>query len=410
MDNGLQSDVRPVGFPLLSASVDALLWSSPRADQESAWHGHVSFAHWIVQTLCPATIVELGTHNGVSYAAFCNSVQRCGLDTKCYAVDTWMGDAHAGSYGETIYTKMDMFNRERFAAFSTLMRCRFNEALPSFADKSVDLLHIDGLHTLEAVSDDFCTWLPKLSDKAVVLFHDTAVRERDFGVWQLWGGLIKQYPHFTFRHSAGLGVLAVGPSVPKTILELCALDEFSEGDLVRTRFERASQLAFESGRLEMEARRQQLLRSLRFNGNNVALNCHATQSSGFSNSQVTPEGAVNGVRTGGYGFHTESEANPWWMVDLGRPIPILEIVVFNRLDGDCAGRARNLVVLASLDGETWLELHRTNGRIFGGVDGNPLRVPCEGTTCRFVRLKLDGADYFHLDEVEVYSKAAATGF
>ena len=49
------------------------------------------------------------------------------------------------------------------------VRCTFAEALQHFPDGSVDLLHIDGRHFYEDVKEDYESWLPKLSDRAVVL-------------------------------------------------------------------------------------------------------------------------------------------------------------------------------------------------------------------------------------------------
>ena len=51
---------------------------------------------------------------------------------------------------------------------------------------------------------------------------------------------------------------------------------------------------------------------------------------------VRPEddarGGCDGVKDGKWGFHTAEEANPWWRVDLGQPMAIDRIVVFNRCD------------------------------------------------------------------------------
>lgn len=182
---------------------------SPKSLQSpGTWIGHLPFAAWVIQEVAPKIFVELGTHSGNSYFAFCQSVAEAGLLTKCYAVDTWRGDDHAGQYGKEIFTRVNAHNLEHYADFSRLLRMAFDVAADYFEDESIELLHIDGLHTYEAVRHDFETWLPKLAPGAVVIFHDTNVRERNFGVWKLWKELQARYPrNIEFVHSYGLGVL-----------------------------------------------------------------------------------------------------------------------------------------------------------------------------------------------------------
>jgi lipopolysaccharide biosynthesis protein/predicted O-methyltransferase YrrM len=185
---------------------------TPRSLQNPlSWAGHLPFAAWLARRVAPAIFVELGTHTGNSYFAFCQAVAQAGLPTRCYAVDTWQGDEQAGAYGEDVFQQVDAHNRQHYGEFSSLLRMTFDEAVDSFSDGSVDLLHIDGLHTYEAVRHDFETWLPKLSPGATVIFHDTNVREKGFGVWKFWEELKQHYPHhFEFTHSHGLGVLQLG--------------------------------------------------------------------------------------------------------------------------------------------------------------------------------------------------------
>jgi len=176
--------------------------------QGKAWVGHTPFAYWLVAALKPKTLVELGTHGGGSYFSFCQSVIDNKLDTKTYAIDTWMGEKQAGFYSESLFKKVMDFNIEHFDNFSTLMKMTFDEALNEFDDNSVDLLHIDGFHSYEAVSNDFRTWYPKLSKEAIVLFHDTHEIKPGFGVHQFWDELKKEHHEqcFEFKHSHGLGM------------------------------------------------------------------------------------------------------------------------------------------------------------------------------------------------------------
>jgi glycosyltransferase involved in cell wall biosynthesis/SAM-dependent methyltransferase len=216
--------------------LDPLFWRAGRKGVESAWYGHVPFAHWLVRALAPRCIVELGAHNGVSYSAFCEAVQLMGFGTRCFAVDTWTGDDHAGHYGEEVLAGLRAYHDPRFSAFSTLIRQRFDDALEHFAEGSIDLLHIDGRHGYEDVRHDFDSWRGKMSDRGVILFHDTNVRDNEFGVWRLWSELQPDFPHFEFLHGFGLGVLLIGTECPPAVAALSNLRDTLAIGAIRDRF------------------------------------------------------------------------------------------------------------------------------------------------------------------------------
>jgi hypothetical protein len=187
---------------------------------DSAWLTHMPFAFALVEMTRPSTFVELGTHFGDSFCAFCQGVAAARLPTRCFAVDTWQGDSQAGFYkGDQIYQTLQGYLNQQYAGFSELLRMEFDQAVSRFGDGTVDLLHIDGCHTYEAVRHDFQSWLGKLSPAGVVLFHDVASRKPGFGVWQFWEEIAGKYPSFAFEHGHGLGILAVGNAVPERLMQ-----------------------------------------------------------------------------------------------------------------------------------------------------------------------------------------------
>ena len=234
-DDSRRLELSPSLRSLCNPDLDPFFWLPERRGRVTAWWAYLPFAHWLTQAIRPRTFVQLGIHYGVSYAAFCHAILRDHLATRCFGVDTWNGDQHAQAYDERVSDDFYAYHDERYSAFSTLLRCTFDEMREQIDDGSVDLLHIDGRHTYLAVRHDFVSWRPKLSRHGVVLFHNIDVHWADFGVWRLWDEVRRDHPHFAFHHCDGLGVLAVGSDIPDAVAELCAINDSALGVVLRNR-------------------------------------------------------------------------------------------------------------------------------------------------------------------------------
>jgi hypothetical protein len=166
----------------------------------SAWYTLAPVLFCLFELFKPRRYVELGTHHGYSFFAACQGSELAGSKTECIAIDSWAGDPHAGVYDSDVYDSVRRYLTSTYPSQYTL-KSFFSDALNSFEDGSIDLLHIDGFHTYEAVKNDFEQWLPKLSERGIILFHDTNVYERDFGVYMFWDCVRRRYPSFEFCHS-----------------------------------------------------------------------------------------------------------------------------------------------------------------------------------------------------------------
>ena len=153
--------------------------------------------------------IELGTHYGCSFFAMCQSIKDHSLSqTTLYAVDTWKGDEQAGFYDESVWQLVNQ-TKERFfkSVNSQFLRMLFDDAASLFENETFDVIHIDGLHTYDAISHDFNTWYPKLKHNGIMLFHDIASGKK-YGSDKFWDEIKAKYPcHFEFTHSWGLGIL-----------------------------------------------------------------------------------------------------------------------------------------------------------------------------------------------------------
>ena len=71
----------------------------------------------------------------------------------------------------------------------------------------IDMLHIDGLHTWEAVTHDWETFGPLVRPGGLVLFHDVNSYYKDMK--KFWKILARRYEHYLVPYSQGLGVIRV---------------------------------------------------------------------------------------------------------------------------------------------------------------------------------------------------------
>ena len=236
---------------------NSFLELNPSYIAPSTWWQHVPVAHWLVSAMQPRLIVELGTHYGVSFFAFCEAAEAFSPNTFVFAVDTWEGDEHAGAYSETVYNAVSTHCLSRHRKRASLVRSTFDEAAAYFEQSSIDVLHIDGLHTYEAVKHDFETWLPLLKDDSIVFLHDINVRERNFGVWRFWQELkaSDEYSAIEILNGYGLGILIKGSIYKKLVADSVAIIPLlvAKGVLLEKLAENTPGGSFNKSRFEIQA-------------------------------------------------------------------------------------------------------------------------------------------------------------
>ena len=143
-------------------------------------------------------------------------------------------------------------------------------------------------------------------------------------------------------------------------------------------------------------------------GANIALCKPAIQSSVSVHSkhqdrEADASGVVDGNPDGWLSHCTDWENNPWWRVDLGRPLRISEIRLFNRTDS-AKDRLTNICITGSLGDDAWFTIFRkSDGIAFGGVDGRLLIVRLERHICaRYVKITKLDPGFLDFDQVEIY--------
>lgn len=177
------------------------------------WKDHIKFAQWIVKRKNPDIIVDLGVD--YAYSTFSFALPKIG---HVYGIDSFEGDIHAGSRNASDSYDFVIAKKEEYQLDNvTFIKGYFDDIAKTW-DKEIDILHIDGLHTYDAVYNDFSVWGKFMKDDGIILMHDTKVFHGSFGVHKFFDEL--EYPKINFITSNGLGVVAKDQSIIDEIKEV----------------------------------------------------------------------------------------------------------------------------------------------------------------------------------------------
>jgi predicted O-methyltransferase YrrM len=167
---------------------------------ESAWHGHREFANWLTEHLKPQITVDLGVDYG--FSTFALAERNPG---HVYGIDMFQGDEHAGfrDTGEFVLS----YQSRNGIKNVTFVKGTFDQVSEQWST-SIDILHIDGLHTREAITNDYTNWIKFVHPNGIILMHDivTFADVKDF-----YNSI--RLPKLFFVESHGLGVVSRDPDL-----------------------------------------------------------------------------------------------------------------------------------------------------------------------------------------------------
>ena len=191
-------------FPERHEAIDKLFLTNLYDIPSTCWTGHQGFAEWLVRHLKPKVIVDLGVDWGFSTFAF--GMPRIG---HVYGVDTFEGDKFTGKTGGQNYDYVISKREKLFMKDNVTFIQGYFDDIAKTWDKKIDILHIDGDHSYDAVKNDFETWSQFVSEDGVILLHDTCVETingNEYGVKQFFEEI--DLPKCTFTHTFGLGIIS----------------------------------------------------------------------------------------------------------------------------------------------------------------------------------------------------------
>lgn len=179
----------------------------------TAWRANERVVDAITELLVPKTIVDLGVDWGFSSFVFADRFP----NAQVYGVDWFQGDQHAGF--RNTYETVHAIREDLKFNNLVLVSGDFAE-VARYWNKPIDVLHIDGEHTYEAVTKNYLDWRVFVPPTGLILFHDTVSFPDTVG--RFFEEL--DVPKFNFVEENGLGIVSQDAHLISEIKEILTAD------------------------------------------------------------------------------------------------------------------------------------------------------------------------------------------
>jgi hypothetical protein len=210
-----------IALPLTSRAV---FWQ-PRHIARSRSLRHVPFLFWLMETIRPTRVVQLGLGDPACFLALCQAADKLGLEAICMgvaldpekpAMPPAMAEQHATLYGD----------------FSFVVTEDFARAARQVQGGQIDLLVIDTPLSDEHVMALHAHWMPLLSERAVLVFHDPDKHVTGAEARQYADSLLRARPGIRFPQAdPGLDVVLLGSQQPERLIRMAELEQGMPGYL-----------------------------------------------------------------------------------------------------------------------------------------------------------------------------------
>ena len=204
---------------------DPIIYLHPSKIYPSPFNSHLPFKNWFIKNIKPRLYVELGAR-GSSFFSVCEIIKTFKIDSKCVAVDTWMGGGNQNNLdGEEFIFERFVNDFLQYDQIADFVRKTFLDAVNGFSNESIDLLQILDCQNYQEVKQIFDNYLPKISKRGVILLHGINDYSMQMGVNLVWQDIKSNYLTIKFDHGLGLGLVLVGKDVDPELIELSKVQD-----------------------------------------------------------------------------------------------------------------------------------------------------------------------------------------